>query len=118
MFEETEKFYQIWVLFLVINRQFNEWFDMRIVRFQISEDSYEVVVTNLDFEEFSPQELKKRYRMHWEIKTLFRDLKYSVGLHNFHSKKVEYIIQEIFTSIIMYNFSKLIMSHIILSLTV
>ena len=86
----------------------------RIVRFPISEDSYEVVVTNLDAEEFPPEELKKLYGMRWGIETSFRDLKYSVGLLHFHSKKVEFILQEIFSSLIMYNFSELITSHVVI----
>lgn len=86
----------------------------RIVRFPISENSYEVVVTNLGSEEFPPEELKKLYGMRWGIETSFRDLKYTVGLLHFHSKKVEYIFQEIFAGLIMYNFSELITSHVII----
>lgn len=86
----------------------------RIVRFPISEDSYEVVVTNLDAEEFPPDELKKLYGMRWGIETSFRDLKYTIGSLHFHSKKVELILQEIFSSLIMYNFSELITSHVVI----
>ncbi len=86
----------------------------RIVRFPISENSYEVVVTNLGSEEFPPEELKKLYGMRWGIETSFRDLKYTVGLLHFHSKKVEYIFQEIFAGLIMYNFSELITSHVVI----
>ena len=86
----------------------------RIIRFQISDDSYEVVVTNLSAEEFPPKESKKLYGMRWGIETSFRDLKYSIGLLHFHSKKVEYILQEIFAGLVMYNFSELITSHVII----
>ena len=86
----------------------------RIVRFPISENSYEVVVTNLGSEEFPPEELKKLYGMRWGIETSFRDLKYTVGLLHFYSKKVEYIFQEIFAGLIMYNFSELITSHVVI----
>lgn len=86
----------------------------RIVRFPISDDSCEVVVTNLDTSEFPPAALKMLYGMRWGIETSFRDLKYTVGLLHFHSKKVEYIIQEIFASLIMYNFSELITSHVVI----
>lgn len=86
----------------------------RIVRFPISDNSYEVVVTNLDATEFPPDSLKKLYGMRWGIETSFRDLKYTIGLLHFHSKKVEYILQEIFASLIMYNFSELITSHVII----
>ena len=71
-------------------------------------------MTNLDSEEFPPEELKKLYGMRWGIETSFRDLKYTVGLLHFHSKKVEYILQEIFASLIMYNFSELITSHVVI----
>ena len=86
----------------------------RIVRFPISDNSYEVVVTNLDAVEFPSDELKKLYGMRWGIETSFRDLKYTIGLLHFHSKKVEYILQEIFAGLIMYNFSELITSHVVI----
>ena len=76
----------------------------RIVRFKITDDTYEVVVTNLDNTDFPAQVLKELYFMRWGIETSFRDLKYTVGLLHFHSKKVEYILQEIFARLIMYNF--------------
>lgn len=86
----------------------------RIVRFKITEDTYEVVVTNLDKTDFPPKELKQLYSMRWGIETSFRDLKYTIGLLHFHSKKVEYILQEIYSRLIMYNFSELITSHIVI----
>lgn len=86
----------------------------RVVRFPITEDSYEVVVTNLDKETFPTDVLKRLYAMRWGIETSFRDLKYTTGLLHFHSKKEEYILQEIFARLVMYNFSELITSHVIL----
>lgn len=86
----------------------------RMVRFPISDDTYEVVVTNLDANEFPPDKLKKLYGMRWGIETSFRDLKYTIGLLHFHSKKVEYILQEIYAGLIMYNFSELITSHVVI----
>ena len=65
----------------------------RIVRFQIAEDSYETVLTNLDAKAFPPLELKKLYHMRWGIETAFRELKYTLGLLHFHAKKVEFIYQ-------------------------
>jgi hypothetical protein len=86
----------------------------RIVRFPITEDTYEVVVTNLDREIFPPQTLKELYSMRWGIETSFRDLKYTIGLLHFHSKKVEFILQEIFARLVMYNFSELITLHVVI----
>ena len=44
----------------------------------------------------------------------FRELKYTVGLLHFHAKKVENITQAIFARLIMYNFSELITSHVVI----
>lgn len=88
---------------------------LRVVRIKIDENSYETLITNLDCSEFNPQELKELYRMRWGIETSFRELKYAVGLNNFHAKKKEYIVQEIYSRIIMYNFAEMIISHIIIS---
>ena len=86
----------------------------RIVRFKISEDSYETVVTNLHVTTFPPQELKKLYNMRWGIETSFRELKYTIGLLHFHAKKVEHIYQEVFARLIMYNFTELVTSPVII----
>ncbi len=88
----------------------------RVVRFRIADDSYETVITNLSQSDFSPVELKELYRMRWGIETSFRELKYAVGLTSFHSKKVEYIAQEIYARMIMYNFSEMITLHVIIQL--
>ena len=86
----------------------------RIVRFKLSDSVYETVVTNLNAEEFPPDELKRLYGMRWGIETSFRELKYTVGLLHFHAKKVENITQEIFARLIMYNFAELITSHVVI----
>lgn len=85
----------------------------RIVRFQITNNTYETVVTNLDTEQFPPAKLKELYAMRWGIETSFRYLKYTIGLLHFHAKKAEYILQEVFASLIMYNFTELITSHVV-----
>ena len=86
----------------------------RVVRFKISNTAYETVITNLDTEGFPSDELKKLYSMRWGIETSFRELKYTVGLLHFHAKKVENITQEVFARLIMYNFSELITSHVVI----
>jgi len=52
--------------------------------------------------------------MRWGIETSFRQLKYTVGLSLFQSKKVEYIAQEVFARLTMYNFCELITSHVVI----
>ena len=89
-------------------------FSFRIVRFKISEDSTETLITNLDRNSFPAEELKHLYHLRWGIETSFRQLKYTVGLSLFQSKKVEYITQEIFARLTMYNFCELITSHVVI----
>lgn len=38
-------------------------FECRLVRFKITEDTYECILTNLDENEFSMQDIKKSYRL-------------------------------------------------------
>lgn len=87
---------------------------LRIVRFKISEDTYECIITNLDTEQFPIQTIKELYHLRWGIETSFRELKYAIGLSHFHAKKVPYITQEIFARLIMYNFCELITTHVII----
>jgi len=86
----------------------------RLVRIKLDNDKYEVLITNLKSEEFLSSDLKQLYSMCWGIETSFRSLKYTLGLLCFHSKKVEYILQEIFAKLTMYNFTELITSHVVI----
>lgn len=89
----------------------------RVVRFKITNDSYETVITNLNQSDFPIDEIRKIYKSRWGIETGFRELKYAIGLTSFHAKKQEYIVQEIFAKIIMYNFALMITSHVTISQT-
>ncbi len=89
------------------------YLSFRVVRFKLTEDTYEVLLTNLPENEFSVSELKELYALRWGIETSFRDLKYSLALSYFHSKKTENILQEIFARLTMYNFAELITSHVV-----
>lgn len=86
--------------------------NFRVVRFAISEDTYECILTNLPRDGFPPDEIKKLYSMRWGIETSFRELKYAIGLSVFHSKKVDHIIQEIFARLVLYNYCELITMHV------
>lgn len=82
----------------------------RILKIKLSEDTYETIITNLPAETFSLSEIKKLYSMRWGIETSFRDLKYPLGLLNFHARKTDLIYQEIYAHLLLYNFVSLIMS--------
>jgi hypothetical protein len=94
----------------------NEFYSitLRVVRFPINANTYECVVTNLPRDTFSANDLKSLYAMRWGIETSFRELKYAIGLSCFHAKKVEYIRQEIFARLILYNFCEIITTHVVI----
>ena len=84
----------------------NPWyeFNCRVVRFKISDDKYETIITNLSREEFSMEEISEIYNMRWGEETSFRELKYAIGLNALHAKKRKLIQQKIYARMIMYNF--------------
>lgn len=86
----------------------------RVVRFMLSDGRYEAVITNLDRDSFPPDALKNLYNTRWGIETAFRHLKYALGLSAFHSKKMAFIVQEVFARLIMFNFSALIVSNLVI----
>lgn len=92
----------------------HEYYEMevRVVRFKITDDSYECLITNLEESEFSLVELKEIYHLRWPEETSFRSLKYTVGMLYFHSKKRDFLKQEIYASILFYNISHTIIKNI------
>lgn len=87
---------------------------LRIVRFESADGIYQNIITNLPADEFPVDEIKQLYRMRWGIETSFRDLKHTIGTTNFHSKKVEYIEQEIWARLILFNFCAIITTHVVI----
>lgn len=95
-----------------IDWDFGDYEDLklRIVRFKISDNSYETIFTSLPRNKFSIEDIKTLYGMRWGIETSFRELKYIIGLTNLHSKKDNFVRQEIFAKLTMYNFCERIIS--------
>ena len=85
---------------------------LRVVRFKITDDTYECLVTNLTRDEFDLTELKKMYHMRWDIETAFKVLKYIIGMISFHSKKHNFIQQEIYSAILLHCLTNIIADRI------
>ncbi len=81
-------------------------------RFQLSSGEYELLITNLPSKEFDSEKIKGPYFLRWGIETSFRGLKHNIGLNYFHGKKSQFILQEIWASLIMFNFCEIIAFHI------
>ena len=84
--------------------------EFRIVRVRLDNGTYICIATNLS-EEFPLEEINKLYRMRWSEETSFRELKYTIGLINWHSSKYDGILQKINAHMILYNFCELVTSH-------
>lgn len=92
----------------------NPWYEFhcRVVRFKITDDTYECIITNLDRDEFTIDDIKNLYCKRWGIENSFRELKYAIGLNALHSKKRKLIQQEIYARMILYNFCQRIVQEI------
>ena len=85
--------------------------EFRIVRVRLDNGTYICIATNLSEEKFPLEEINKLYRMCWSEETSLRELKYTIGLINWHSSKYDGILQEINARMILYNFCELVTSH-------
>ena len=95
-----------------LSRKDDKMYDLqlRIVRFLLPGGKPETIYTNLPAEDFSCESIRKIYCMRWGIETSFRALKYTIGLANLHSKKLIFIVQEVFARLTFFNFCKAISS--------
>ena len=85
----------------------------RVVGLKICEGKFQYLITNLD-ESFTLEDLKYIYHKRWGIEISFRELKHTIGLMHFNSKKVEHIKQEIFAKMILYNFCEMITLNVVI----
>ena len=79
----------------------------RVCKFRInppgSDDEWEVLITNLDRNEYPLARMKEIYHLRWGIETSFRELKYDLSGIQFHSKKDQFVYMEIYAHFAMYN---------------
>ena len=64
------------------------------MRLKITDDTYECIITNLDRNEFSIDDIKDLYNKRWGIETSLKEAKYALELNALHSKKRKLIQQE------------------------
>lgn len=75
----------------------------RLVKVRLTDGNYEYLITNLPNKGFDAETIKELYRLRWGIETSFRVLKYNVSLNSFHSIRRDFITQEIYARLIIYN---------------
>lgn len=74
---------------------------MRVLKIKTAPNTFEYIITNLPFS-FDINDIKTCYRLRWGIETSFRYLKHVNGLLYLHSKKPDFLKQEIYGNLILY----------------
>lgn len=80
----------------------------RFVCFKLDSGNYEFLVTNLPRNRCSLSDLKELYHLRWGIETSFLFLKHNLCLDTPHSIRRDFLRQEIFLKLIMYNLCALL----------
>ena len=80
----------------------------RILRFSISNNTTEVLVTNI-FEEFSTSNFKELYNMRWGIEKTYNCIKNRFGLESFSGTKPVCILQDFYANLYLYNVLAMLM---------
>lgn len=81
----------------------------RLVRIKINKkgekdkEEFEMLITNLPADIFPARELKTIYHLRWGLEGAYRELKYDEKAIFFHSKKKEFILEELYLSISLHN---------------
>ena len=84
---------------------------LRIMQFRLPSGELETLVTNIPMWELSPYQLYCMYDKRWAIETSYRYLKYQASVVQQHSIKVQYVRQELWGKLVMFNFAYFIISH-------
>ena len=87
----------------LLNDKHLYFMQFRVVKIMVAENTYEYMITNLPHT-FVLEDIKACYHWRWGIEISFRYLKHANGLLYFHSKKPEFLKQEIYANLILYNF--------------
>ena len=88
---------------------------LRVICIKISDGVFEYFATNLERDEFPPNMIKHLYHLRWNEESSFRELKYTIDILHFHGKKREFVEQEAWARLIIYNFCEAITRHIAVS---
>lgn len=87
----------------LLNGKHLVYIPLRVLKIKTSPDTCEYILTNLPYS-FDLNDIKEIYHWRWGIEVSFRFLKHANGLLHFHCKKPEYLKQEIYANLILYNF--------------
>lgn len=76
---------------------------VRMVNVELPTGEIETIVTNIEKEKLSSEDISKIYQLRWGIETSYHELKESMQVTNISSSKDTIIKQEIYSQMTMYN---------------
>jgi hypothetical protein len=82
-------------------------FDLRCIKVPLKSGETEVLMTNLDYDEFPEEEFSAIYNSRWGIETSFNYLKNAVHVESFMSIKDNSIKQEFFATLFVFSLTQL-----------
>ena len=87
----------------LLNGKSLHYIEFRVLKIKNGDESYEYIITNLPYS-FDINDIKECYHWRWDFEVSFRYLKHANGLLHFHCKKPEFLKQEIYANLTLYNF--------------
>lgn len=76
---------------------------LRCVKIQLDTGEIEYILTNLEINEFSTEEIKELYNLRWKIELNYKHLKNNVKIESITSSKELLIKQDIFSQVLVTN---------------
>lgn len=87
----------------LLNKRHLVYLAFRVVKLKAPDGSTEFLITNLP-SSFDMEDIRECYHWRWGCEISFRYLKHAASLLYFHSKLPEFLLQEIYATLVMYNF--------------
>ena len=75
----------------------------RVIKLKSPDGSFEYIISNLPYS-FDIEDIRECYHLRWGCEISFRYLKHAAGLLYFHSRLADFLLQEIYATLVMYNF--------------
>lgn len=82
----------------------------RLVKLKLDNGNFEYLITNLPRDTFPLSMMRHLYHLRWNTEEAYFMLKYKANLVYHHSRKKEFIIQETYARLILFNLTSLLIS--------
>ncbi|MFV0440141.1 MAG: IS4 family transposase [Lachnospirales bacterium] len=85
-----------------------ETHELRVIKFQLTPDLTEILVTNIFADNYTIEDFKELYFLRWGIECRYRDLKINLKVEKFSGVKPICILQEIYATFLVFNLASII----------